>query len=125
MSGHLPTARKTPAVNVDESSLRGPAVTTQVSFGRISMNILLRQMSIDGRRFEFAPKEFSLLYVLLERSGEAADYDSLHQAVGAVKGDRSVESLIYRLRKKLVGSGYGILSVRGKGYCIVNEDEEL
>lgn len=90
-----------------------------VAFGNVELNILLRQVTVEGLAVALSPKEFSLLYVLIEHAGEPVDQQTLSEAAGACPGGRSVDSLVYRLRKKLNGSGSEIITRRGQGYLFI------
>lgn len=107
------------AVHGTEQRRDTNAPRTERFFDEIGIDILLRQLSISGREISLAPKECTILYALLEQAGETVSLEALKQAAGSTDSSRSVESLIYRLRKKLDGSGYRILAVRGEGYCFV------
>lgn len=73
----------------------------------------------DGVEISLTPREFRLLYVLAKNEGRALSRDELlHEVWGQEThvGDRTVDSNMYLLRKKLQGAGEWIESVPGVGY---------
>lgn len=109
---------KARAPEVDASAR--DALNADARANAMRMDIVLRQAFVGGRELSLAPKEFSLLYVLLENVGETMGAAELTKAIGAMPGDRSVDSLVYRLRKKLRGSDYAIVTERKQGYRLEN-----
>jgi two-component system, OmpR family, response regulator len=75
-----------------------------------------------GRRVDLTSSEFDLLLAFVRRPGQALSRDAL---LGTLKGrewtyfDRSIDTLVARLRKKLAGGADRpplVRSVRGVGY---------
>ena len=79
-------------------------------------------ISPTGRRVDLTSSEFNLLMAFLRQPGQTLSRDVL---LGALRGrewtyfDRSIDTLVARLRKKLAGGGDRpplVRSVRGVGY---------
>jgi two-component system OmpR family response regulator len=75
---------------------------------------------VKGKNLEMPRREFALAEILMNRSGHIISknqiIDHLYGA-GAEVEDSAVELYVHRLRKKLLGSGTEIKTVRGLGYC--------
>ena len=79
---------------------------------------------VDGQALELSPRESALLAALLERMGHALPKEQLLSRVfpeqSEVQSD-AIEVVAYRLRKKLVGSGLKLVTLRGLGYLLKEE----
>lgn len=90
-----------------------------ITCGPFTLNTARGQAFLGNQELELNPKEFALLAHLARESGQTMAPASLYEAVWRkpyVESDRALDSNLYRLRKKLAGSGYSITNVRGKGY---------
>lgn len=68
--------------------------------------------------FALAPGQSTILYILLQKTGEVVSYAELNEVIG-VKGSRvPLKGHIQRLRKKLGQYGYCITTVYGKGLVL-------
>jgi Transcriptional regulatory protein, C terminal len=79
----------------------------------------LRQLLVDGRRVDLTPKEFEVMHLLRERTGQTVPRAELLAAVWGYKddlGSNVVDAVIYRLREKLGDKADLIQTVRGVGY---------
>ena len=78
-----------------------------------------------GQIFELTAREAALLRALLARPGFAVARERLLELVFAgeaeVQSD-AIEVVVYRLRKKLTGSGAQLVTLRGLGYLLKAED---
>ncbi len=77
-----------------------------------------------GRPLEIAPREAAMLRALITRPGQPVVKDDLYQAVfgdDASQQSDALDLLAHRLRKRLVGSGAALLTMRGVGYLLVDE----
>lgn len=74
--------------------------------------------TLHGRELELTPNEFALLHLLLRNPGRVFSRDYLIETVWADQfvGDRSVDNVVLRLRKKLGTEGDSIETVWGIGY---------
>jgi DNA-binding response OmpR family regulator len=74
---------------------------------------------LDGTSIELSPTEFALLQLLLRSPGRAFSRAYLLDTVwqeSYIGGDRSVDNVVLRLRKKLGAVGEEIETVWGIGY---------
>ncbi|WP_027013874.1 response regulator transcription factor [Comamonas composti] len=70
---------------------------------------------------ELTPREQALLRALLARPGHAVAKERLFSLVFPGESDvqyEAVEVVVYRLRKKLAGTGVELVTLRGLGYLI-------
>ena len=73
-------------------------------FGTLRIDPARREAEKDGRRVTLTTLEFDLLYFLAGRAGQVFSREALMRHVWGddrVVGDRSIDSLVSRLRKKL------------------------
>ena len=75
----------------------------------------------DDEVLELTPRESALLQALMARPGHALTKERLFELVfpgeQAVQYE-AVEVVVYRLRKKLAGTGATLMTLRGLGYLI-------
>ena len=79
----------------------------------------------DGSDLLLTAHEFNVLALLLERRGSALTRDQIAQATLPLDGDRqdrTVDSHVSRIRRKLGSAGARIRTVWGIGYCFDAED---
>ncbi|MCW2973735.1 MAG: PhoP family transcriptional regulator [Thermoleophilia bacterium] len=91
--------------------------------GRIQIDAARRECLVDGEQVMLAPKEFDLLWELLERNGDVLDREHLLEKVWGYTfaGDtRTVDVHVRQLRKKL-GDDCPIVTVWGSGYKVGTE----
>ncbi|HYM60762.1 MAG TPA: heavy metal response regulator transcription factor [Thermoanaerobaculia bacterium] len=89
-----------------------------------------RRLERGGRRIDLSPKEFALLWFLLQHAGEVVSRTLITEAVWDMSFDSDtnvVDVQIRRLRRKidLPGSAPLIHTVRGVGYVLEARIEEL
>ena len=74
-----------------------------------------------GAAMELTPRELALLRVLMVRPGHAVGKERLFEQVfpgeAAVQYE-AIEVVVYRLRKKLAGTGAALMTLRGLGYLL-------
>jgi DNA-binding response OmpR family regulator len=90
-----------------------------LSAGPLRVDLGQHAASLDGRAIELTPKEFDLLVLLLRHPGRAFSRDYLIEKVwgyDAAGSDRTVDTHVLRLRKKLGPVGDRIETVWGLGY---------
>lgn len=88
--------------------------------GILSLDVVTARATMNGEDLLFTPKEFALLLFLIQGEGEYFTSENLYEQIWkctANNDNSALKSAISRLRKKLKGSGFGIHSHRGKGYC--------
>lgn len=74
-----------------------------------------------GELMEFTPRERALMQALLARPGQALAKERLYELVFPGEVDvkyEAIEVVVYRLRKKLAGTGTDLLTLRGLGYLL-------
>ena len=80
---------------------------------------------LDGQPMELSVRETALMRALLARPGQAVARERLNDLVfageGAVQAD-AIEVVVYRLRKKLVGTAVELVTLRGLGYLLRQVD---
>ena len=104
-----------------------PGQQPPISVGGLTVDPARRLARVDGRDIDLTAHEFDLLYVLASSRGIVFSRDALLQRVWG--GDthiteRSVDTLIKRLRKKIEGEAAEprfILTVWGTGYKFSDE----
>ncbi len=92
--------------------------------GSLQMDLAAHRVTVDGQPVVLAPKEFDLLELLAHHPGRAFAREYLLQKVwgyDANGSDRTVDTHILRLRKKLGPSGERIETVWGLGYRFAKE----
>ena len=73
---------------------------------------------------DLTPRELALLRALLAQPGRAVAKERLYELVFPGQTDvqyEAIEVVVYRLRKKLVGTGVALMTLRGLGYLIKAE----
>lgn len=91
--------------------------------GDIDIDAARRECTVAGETVMLAPKEFDLLWELLERDGEVLNREQLLEKVWGYTyaGDtRTVDVHVRQLRKKL-GDACPIVTVWGSGYKVGTE----
>ncbi len=98
-----------------------PANTSKkLQCGEIHIDAARRECTVSGEQVMLAPKEFDLLWELLERDGEVLNREQLLEKVWGYTyaGDtRTVDVHVRQLRKKL-GDACPIVTVWGSGYKV-------
>ncbi|MDE2615417.1 MAG: response regulator transcription factor [Burkholderiales bacterium] len=93
--------------------------------GRLSLDRKARRFTIDGLLLELPAREFEVLWELMTPPGRVVSKRSLSDKLSDFSealGDNALEAFISRLRKKLVGSGARIRTLRGLGYALERGD---
>jgi DNA-binding response OmpR family regulator len=101
-----------------------PAPRTVVAFGRFKVDLIKRIVrSTDGERITLTGAEFIALELMIAANGEAVSRDKLSKVALRrpwLPEDRSVDQLIFSLRRKLGDKDEDrvIHSIRGQGYML-------
>lgn len=93
----------------------------QLECGPLTFDTVDRQVRVDGKRLALSVRELSVLEMLMARPGKVVTKQQIVNSLSAWDADFSenaVEVYIYRLRKRLDGTGAGIQTVRGFGYLL-------
>ncbi|MEY2953084.1 MAG: hypothetical protein RLZZ401_1171 [Pseudomonadota bacterium] len=96
----------------------------QVSVGQLRLDRKARRMSLGDMALDLPAREFEVLWELLTPPGRAVSKRELSAKLSETDealGDNALEAFISRLRKKLLGSGAGIRTLRGIGYLLEPE----
>jgi two-component system response regulator TctD len=100
----------------------GGGGTNLLVAGKVSVDRKTRSVLLDGRPLELMRREVTLLEILLSRPGRIFGKDELIDRLFTIDDNptaNAVEQYVGRLRKKLVGAGFEIRTLRGLGYQVV------
>jgi DNA-binding response OmpR family regulator len=90
-----------------------------LSFGGLTIDIPGRSVSVDGSKIELTPKEYDLLFYLVENKNIALSRDKLLRDVWGYDffgDDRTIDTHIKNLRNNLGPYRDMIVTLRGVGY---------
>lgn len=90
-----------------------------LKFGGLEINIAARTVSVDGTRVELTPKEYELLFYLIENRNIALSRDKLLSDIWGYDffgDDRTIDTHIKNLRNNLGPYRDYIVTLRGVGY---------
>ena len=90
-----------------------------LKFGGLEINIAARTVSVDGERIELTPKEYDLLFYLIENRNIALSRDKLLSDIWGYDffgDDRTIDTHIKNLRNALGPYRDYIVTLRGVGY---------
>lgn len=96
-------------------------VQPQLEVGPLVFDTVSREVRAAGRRLALSMRELSVLEMLMARAGRVITKRQIVSSLSAWDADFSenaVEVYVYRLRKRLEGSGASIQTVRGFGYLL-------
>lgn len=99
-----------------------------ITIGNFVLDNRQRIVSIDGKRIVLTPKEFDLIYYLVNNRNIALSREQILDAVWGMDyyGDvRTVDTHIKCIRAKLGDFGQSIHTLRKFGYKLVAEKEPL
>jgi two-component system response regulator TctD len=97
------------------------AASPMQAVGELSYDSVARTFRVAGDLLVLRPKEHAVLEVLMSRAGKAVSKGALHERVfdlGETANAEAVEVYVHRLRKRLLGSGVAIVTLRGLGYVL-------
>lgn len=106
-------------LNADRSD-----ASAMLTRGPLQLNPRTHVATLDGTVLDLSPTEFNLLQLLLRSPGRAFSRAYLIETIWSetyVGGDRSVDNVVLRLRKKLGRVGDAIETVWGIGYRLRQE----
>ena len=90
-----------------------------LKFGGLEINIAARTVSVDGERIDLTPKEYDLLFYLIENRNIALSRDKLLSDICGYDffgDDRTIDTHIKNLRNALGPYRDYIVTLRGVGY---------
>ena len=114
-------------VVLDRRHAAGPAKTDVLKFGGLEVNVAARTVTVDGKRVELTPKEYELLFYLIENRNIALSRDKLLSDIWGYDffgDDRTIDTHIKNLRNNLGPYRDYIVTLRGVGYKFEYEEEE-
>jgi DNA-binding response OmpR family regulator len=106
-------------VELDHASSATEAAPPVLQAGPLRVDLAQHVVAVDGRPAELTPREFELLALLVRNPGRAFARDYLMEKVWGYEAggsDRTVDTHVLRLRKKLGAVGERIETVWGIGY---------
>ncbi len=92
-----------------------------IEAGPLVFDSVGREVRVHGERLALSVRELSVLEMLMARAGRVVTKRQIVNSLSAWDADFSenaVEVYVYRLRKRLEGTGAGIQTVRGFGYLL-------
>lgn len=100
--------------------------SSEKAFGGLAIDYTSLVARFAGQQVELTPKELQLLEYFIDHAGEIISAEQLHLDVWGQSFDSKTNVLnvyLFRLRKKLetLGSCLRIKTIRGSGYCLVDE----
>ncbi len=115
-------AAETPAPVADAAPAEADAAPTAIVQGPLRVDPAMHVATLDGAELDLTPKEFELLQLFVEHPGRAFSREFLVERIWGYEYDgfeRTVDTHITRLRKKLGPLGDKIITVWGVGYRLV------
>lgn len=100
---------------------RSNAQTPRLKIGRLVLDTVEREVTLDGRPLALTPRETAVLEALAARLGRPVSRETVFNRVFEFDSDARIESIeiyVHRLRKKIEGSGATITTLRGLGYAL-------
>jgi len=98
-----------------------PQAPSSVTLGAIRYEKESGAIYLHGEVMEFTPRELALMHALLAQPGHAVAKERLYELVFPGQLDvqyEAIEVVVYRLRKKLAGTGLTLMTLRGLGYLL-------
>jgi len=99
---------------------RGAIIPDTLRIGPLRLDNASSKAFLNNEDMVLSQKEFALLQLFIQYPDKTLSLEYLYEKVwgqSIVEADSSVKNTVYRLRKKMAGSGYTINSERGEGYC--------
>ena len=98
-----------------------PLAPSTVQIGAIRYDKDSGALYLHGEVMELTPRELALMHALLAQPGHAVTKERLYELVfpGQLEVQyEAIEVVVYRLRKKLAGTGLTLMTLRGLGYLL-------
>jgi len=109
---------------VDALLRRASLIPETVVLGSLKLEPASGRAYVDSRDMVLSQKEYSLLQQFVQHPDKTLGSEYLYEKAWGqemFEGDNSLRNMVYRLRKKLEGSGYTITSERNEGYILEEE----
>jgi len=108
-----------------EALLRRSSIVPDIlELGTVKLEPASGKAFLDGEDMILSQKEYALLQLFVQNPEKVLSPEHLYEKVWGMKkidDDSSLKNTVYRLRKKLEGSGYTIAAERGEGYMLERE----
>jgi DNA-binding response OmpR family regulator len=114
-------------VELDREANANELAPATLQTGPLRVDLAAHLAAIEDRPVDLTPKEFDLLALLVRNPGRAFSRDYLIEKVwgyDAAGSDRTVDTHVLRLRKKLGAVGERIETVWGVGYRLARVGED-
>ena len=98
-----------------------PLAPSTVQIGAIRYDKDSGALYLHGEVMELTPRELALMHALLAQPDHAVSKERLYELVfpgQLVEDYEAIEVVVYRLRKKLAGTGLTLMTLRGLGYLL-------
>ncbi|WP_298210067.1 response regulator transcription factor [Acidovorax sp.] len=98
-----------------------PLAPSTIQIGAIRYDKDSGALYLNGEVMELTPRELALMHALLAQPGHAVTKERLYELVFPGQLDvqyEAIEVVVYRLRKKLTGTGLTLMTLRGLGYLL-------
>jgi two-component system response regulator TctD len=92
-----------------------------IELGALTLDTLNGAVYLNRQPMELTPREVAMLQALMSQPGQAVSKERLFAAVFPLELDvqfEAIEVVAYRLRKKLIDTGIGLVTLRGLGYLL-------
>ncbi|MFN7855340.1 MAG: response regulator [Acidovorax sp.] len=103
----------------------GPTAPGTVQMGAVRYDKDSGALYLHGEVMELTPRELTLMHALLAQPGHAVAKERLYELVFPGQLDvqyEAIEVVVYRLRKKLAGTGLTLMTLRGLGYLLRTDE---
>ncbi|MBM6990045.1 response regulator transcription factor [Mobilibacterium timonense] len=103
------------------------ATSNVMKFDGLEVNFAARTISVDGKRVDLTPKEYDLLFYLIQNRNIALSRDKLLSDIWGYDffgDDRTIDTHIKNLRNNLGPYRNFIVTLRGVGYKFEYEDDK-
>ena len=114
-------ARLRALVRRSGDALQAQSPSSAIQLGAISYQKESGAIYLHGEAMELTPRELALMHALLAQPGHAVAKERLYELVFPGQLDvqyEAIEVVVYRLRKKLAGTGLTLMTLRGLGYLL-------
>ena len=109
------------ALDQREGSGMARADLHTIELGALTLDTLNGAVYLNRQPMELTPREVAMLQALMSQPGQAVSKERLFAAVFPLELDvqfEAIEVVAYRLRKKLIDTGLGLVTLRGLGYLL-------
>jgi len=97
------------------------AQAARFTCGPLTYDLASQRFALHGEPLALSPREFAVLRVLVQHSGEPMSKQQILERVVSDEKDiqpEAVEVIVHRLRKRLEETGVRVSTVRGLGYAL-------